>query len=103
VRSLNLAAIGLGLVLTGLLLGYAFVENFGTRVHLRRRVQQPAVSQNLAAALPRPRQLGCFSFRADCAGEVAAAATLIENFVLSRVWGPVSPHLDFKCFAMNSP
>ena len=34
VRSWNLAAIGLGLVLTGLLLGYAFVENFGTWVHL---------------------------------------------------------------------
>lgn len=34
VRSWNLAAIGLSLVLTGLLLGYAFVENFGTRVHL---------------------------------------------------------------------
>jgi hypothetical protein len=33
VRSWNLAAIGLGLVLTGLLLGYAFVENFRT-VHL---------------------------------------------------------------------
>ena len=32
-RAWNLAAIGLGLVLTGLLLGYAFLENFGTRVH----------------------------------------------------------------------
>jgi hypothetical protein len=34
VRSWNLAAIGLGLLLTGVLLGYAFVENFGTQVHL---------------------------------------------------------------------
>lgn len=34
VRSWNLAAIGLGLLLTGLLLGYAFVENFGNPVHL---------------------------------------------------------------------
>ena len=34
VRSWNLAAIGLSLLLTGLLLGYAFVENFGTRVRL---------------------------------------------------------------------
>lgn len=34
VRSWNLAAIGLGLVLTALLLGYAFVENFETRIHL---------------------------------------------------------------------
>jgi hypothetical protein len=34
VRSWNLAAVGLSLVLTGLLLGYAFVENFGIRVHL---------------------------------------------------------------------
>jgi len=34
VRSWNLAAIGLGLLLTGLLLGYAFVENFGNAVHL---------------------------------------------------------------------
>jgi len=34
VRPWNLAAIGLGLLLTGVLLGYAFVENFGTRVHL---------------------------------------------------------------------
>jgi hypothetical protein len=34
VRAWNLAAVGLSLVLTGLLLGYAFVENFGTRVHL---------------------------------------------------------------------
>jgi hypothetical protein len=34
VRSWNLVAIGLGLGLTGLLLGYAFVENFGPRVHL---------------------------------------------------------------------
>jgi hypothetical protein len=32
VRSWNLAAIGLGLLLTGVLLGYAFVENFGTQV-----------------------------------------------------------------------
>jgi hypothetical protein len=30
----NLAAIGLSLLLTSLLLGYAFVENFGTQVHL---------------------------------------------------------------------
>jgi len=34
VRSWNLAAIGLGLLLTTVLLGYAFVENFGTQVHL---------------------------------------------------------------------
>ena len=34
VRSWNLAAIGLGLLLTGLLLGYAFVENFGNPVRL---------------------------------------------------------------------
>jgi hypothetical protein len=34
VRSWNLAAIGLGLLLTGVLLGYAFVENFGTQVRL---------------------------------------------------------------------
>jgi hypothetical protein len=34
VRSWNLAAIGLSLLLTGLLLGYAFVENFGTQVRL---------------------------------------------------------------------
>lgn len=34
VRPWNLAAIGLSLMLTGLLLGYAFVENFGTRVRL---------------------------------------------------------------------
>jgi hypothetical protein len=34
IRSWNLAAIGLSLLLTGLLLGYAFVENFGTQVHL---------------------------------------------------------------------
>jgi hypothetical protein len=34
VRSWNLAAIVLGLLLTGILLGYAFVENFGTQVHL---------------------------------------------------------------------
>jgi hypothetical protein len=34
VRSWNLAAIALSLVLTGILLGYAFVENFGTRAHL---------------------------------------------------------------------
>jgi len=34
VRSWNLAAIGLSLLLTGLLVGYAFVENFGTRVRL---------------------------------------------------------------------
>jgi hypothetical protein len=34
VRSWNLAAIGLSLLLTGILLGYAFVENFGTQVHL---------------------------------------------------------------------
>jgi len=34
VRSWNLAAIGLGLLLTGVLLGYAFIENFGTQVHL---------------------------------------------------------------------
>ncbi|WP_263366849.1 hypothetical protein [Edaphobacter bradus] len=34
VRSWNLAAIGLGLVLTGLLLGYAFIENFGASGHL---------------------------------------------------------------------
>jgi hypothetical protein len=34
VRPWNLAAIGLGLLLTGVLLGYAFVENFGTQVHL---------------------------------------------------------------------
>jgi hypothetical protein len=34
VRSWNLAAIGLGLLLIGLLLGYAFVENFGNPVHL---------------------------------------------------------------------
>jgi hypothetical protein len=34
VRSWNLAAIGLGLLLTGVLLGYAFVENFGTQIHL---------------------------------------------------------------------
>ncbi len=33
-RSWNLAAIGVGLLLTGVLLGYAFVENFGTQVHL---------------------------------------------------------------------
>jgi hypothetical protein len=33
VRSWNLAAIGLSLLLTSLLLGYAFVENFGTQVH----------------------------------------------------------------------
>ncbi len=32
VRSWNLAAIGLSLLLTGLLLGYAFAENFGTQV-----------------------------------------------------------------------
>jgi hypothetical protein len=32
VRSWNLAAIGLSLLLMGLLLGYAFVENFGTQV-----------------------------------------------------------------------
>jgi hypothetical protein len=32
IRSWNLAAIGLSLLLTGLLLGYAFVENFGTQV-----------------------------------------------------------------------
>ena len=29
----NLAAIGLSLLLTSLLLGYAFVENFGSQVH----------------------------------------------------------------------
>ena len=34
VRSWNLAAIALSLLLTGILLGYAFVENFGTQVHL---------------------------------------------------------------------
>jgi uncharacterized membrane protein YqhA len=34
VRSWNLVAIVLGLLLTGVLLGYAFVENFGTQVHL---------------------------------------------------------------------
>jgi hypothetical protein len=34
VRSWNLAAIGLSLLLTGLLLGYAFVENFGIQVRL---------------------------------------------------------------------
>jgi hypothetical protein len=34
VRSWNLAAIGLSLLLTGLLLGYALVENFGARVRL---------------------------------------------------------------------
>jgi hypothetical protein len=33
VRSWNLAAIALSLLLTSLLLGYAFVENFGTQVH----------------------------------------------------------------------
>ena len=32
VRSWNLAAIGLSLLLTGLLVGYAFVENFGTQI-----------------------------------------------------------------------
>ena len=34
VRSWNLVAIVLGLLLTGVLLGYAFVENFGIQVHL---------------------------------------------------------------------
>ena len=34
VRSWNLVAIVIGLLLTGVLLGYAFVENFGTQVHL---------------------------------------------------------------------
>jgi len=34
IRSWNLAAIGLSFLLTGVLLGYAFVENFGARVHL---------------------------------------------------------------------
>jgi hypothetical protein len=34
VRSWNLAAIGLSLFLAGLLLGYAFLENFGTPVRL---------------------------------------------------------------------
>ena len=34
IRSWNVAAIGVSLLLTGLLLGYAFVENFGPRVHL---------------------------------------------------------------------
>jgi hypothetical protein len=34
VRYWNLAAIGLSLLLAGLLLGYAFVENFGTQVRL---------------------------------------------------------------------
>jgi len=34
VKSWNLAALGLSLLLTGLLLGYAFLENFGTRVRL---------------------------------------------------------------------
>jgi hypothetical protein len=34
VRSWNLAATGLSLWLTGVLLGYAFLENFGTQVHL---------------------------------------------------------------------
>ena len=34
VRSWNLAAIGLSLLLTGILLGYAFVENFGTQGRL---------------------------------------------------------------------
>lgn len=33
IRSWNLAAIALSLLLTSLLLGYAFVENFGTQVH----------------------------------------------------------------------
>jgi len=34
IRSWNVAAIGASLLLTGLLLGYAFVENFGQQVHL---------------------------------------------------------------------
>ena len=34
VKSGNLTVLGLGLLLTGILLGYAFVENFGARVRL---------------------------------------------------------------------
>ena len=36
VRSWNLAAIGLSFLLTGILLGYAFVENFGAQIRLTR-------------------------------------------------------------------